>query len=117
MTDFSDTLQRFGSSAGRLSSATIIELGTMLVGLLIVCLVLILRLTKPFVLYPLILAMIGGIGAAITFGLQHKWTDAGEAFGLEMLAWVVTTAYAALARRLDPTFFDRSPLPPWWWYI
>lgn len=117
MTDLSDTLQRFGSLAGRLSLAAIIGLGTMLVGLLIGCLVLVLRLTKPFVLYPLILAMIGGIGVAITFGLQHKWTDAAEAFGLGMLAWVVTTAYAALARRLDPTFFDRSPLPPWWWYV
>ena len=110
-------MQRLGDIVGRIALAAIVGLVTMIGGLLIACLILLMRLTKPFILYPLILAMIGGIGVAITFGLQHKWTDAAEAFGLGLAAWIVTTAYAAFARRLDPTFFDRSPLPPWWWYL
>lgn len=117
MTGLGDAMQRVAEDAGRIGLSLICGLVAIVWGLLIACLVLVLRLTKPLVLYLLILAMIGGIGVAITFGLQHKWTDALEAFGLGAGAWLVTTAYAAFARRLDPTFFDRSPLPPWWWYV
>ena len=117
MRSLSDPMQRIGDHIGQLAVALFFGIMRAIVGLLLGCLLFVLRLTKPFVLYPLILAMIGGVGVAITFGLQHKWTDAAEAFGLGLAAWIVTTAYAAFARRLDSTFFDRSPLPPWWWYL
>ncbi|QKE93869.1 hypothetical protein HN018_27445 (plasmid) [Lichenicola cladoniae] len=41
--------------------------------------VVVLRLLRPFVMSPLLLLMIGGLGAALMFALRHDWRDAGEA--------------------------------------
>lgn len=117
MQNLSNVVQRFDDQAKQLASTLFYGLLRATAGMVIFCLIMFLRITKPLILYPLVLAMIGGVGATIAFGLNHHWTDAAEAFSVGLAAWVVTTAYAALARRLDPTFFDVSPLPPWWWYL
>jgi len=79
--------------------------------------VVVLHLTKPFILYPLVLLVLGGAGAAVAFGFMHQWRDVGQAVMLATGAWLALMVYHAIASRLDPNFFDRTPLPPWWWYF
>ena len=117
MRSLTEPMQRFGQSVERAVLGLVVAVVRAIATVVLTFLIMAPRLTKPLILYPLILAMMGGVGAAIAFGLNRHWTDAAEAFSIGLLAWVITTAYSALARRLDPTFFDESPLPPWWWYL
>lgn len=69
--DLSEQMQHFAGSVERAAVTIISAALRAIASILLNCLILLLRLTKPFILYPLILGMIGGVGAAIAFGFNH----------------------------------------------
>ena len=79
--------------------------------------VVLLRVTKPFIYYPLALGTVGGVIFGGYFAFVRAWSDAGEAILVALVGGAVLAAYSALAERLDPEFLRPPNLPPWWWNL
>lgn len=80
-------------------------------------LILLLPFGRVFVAFPLALATIGGLGAAVYFGFHHAWGDAARAVVVGVVSSVALVGFTHVAEKIDPDF-SRSPLaPPWWWYF
>ncbi len=79
--------------------------------------ILLLPLSRPFVLVPLGLCVAGGFAAGVYFAHGHAWGDAIQAFGIGIGAAVFLAAFTALAEKIDPDFSRPTPWPPWWWYF
>jgi uncharacterized membrane-anchored protein len=92
----------------------VLTLAAALWSALVGALVAFLHLTRGFVLYPLFLALIGGLGVAAAFGLQGQWNDAASALLVAAIAGVSLALWGAFALRLDPRFFDKPKRPPRW---
>lgn len=74
--------------------------------------VVMLRLLRPFIMWPLLLAMVGGVVVAIGFAASGMWDDAMRAGRAALVSAVVFSLYSALVRRIDPEHFD-YPVVTW----
>ena len=79
--------------------------------------VVVLRLTKPIVYYPLSIATVGSVGVTIVFAVTDRWHFAYQAALTAVVAGIVLGIYTAAAEWIDPRFFQRSQQPPWWWFV
>ncbi|NPD70352.1 hypothetical protein HN018_28200 (plasmid) [Lichenicola cladoniae] len=75
--------------------------------------VVVLRLLRPFIMFPLLLAMIGGLGAAIVFAWGHHWLDAGRAGLVVFVCALLLAVYSRAAVWIDPEHFDDRNGPSW----
>lgn len=82
----------------------------MLLGLRVLVTVL-LRLLRPFVMWPLLLAMIGGICVAFAFAASSMWHDAMRAGLVAFVAAVVLGLYSMLVQMIDPEHFNDQVIP------
>ena len=73
----------------------------------------ILRLLRPFIMLPLLLVMVGGVGAAIVFASGHQWRDAGQAGLVAFVSALLLVIYSRAAVWIDPGHFDHRNLPSW----
>ncbi len=80
-------------------------------------LIVVLRLVQPFLVLPLLLAMVGGVGAAAVFGLGNHWLDAAKAGTVAIGCAVLLMAYSLAAVWLDPEHFAPRPVPSWRRYL
>lgn len=81
------------------------DLALVLITAVRVMAVVVLRLLRPFVMFPLLLVMIGGLSTAFVFAWRHNWRDAGEAGLIAFVCAVLLTVYSITALRLDPEHF------------
>ena len=86
-------------------------------GALLLFIVVVLRLTKPIVYYPLALATVGAVGVSVVFAVAGRWNDVLQAAVAAVVAIIVLGMYTAAAEWVDPGFFQPSRQPPWWWFV
>lgn len=79
--------------------------------------VVILRLLRPFLMVPLLLVMIGGVGTACVFASACRWGDAAEAGAVAMASAALLVTYSLAAIRIDPNHFEPKPIPSWRRYL
>ena len=80
-------------------------------------LVVVMRLVQPFLVLPLLLAMVGGIGAAAVFASGNHWLDAAKAGTVAVGCAVLLMGYSLAAVWLDPEHFAQRPVPSWRRYL
>ena len=80
-------------------------------------LLVVLRLVQPFLVLPLLLAMVGGVGAAAVFASGNHWLDAAKAGMVAVGCAVLLMAYSSAAVWLDPEHFAQRPVPSWRRYL
>lgn len=88
-----------------------------ILGMMLLFVVALLRVTKPVVYYPLSLGVVSGVGVAIVFAVTHRWHDAFGAALTALVAAVILGIYEVVAEWADPRFFEPSRSPPWWWFV
>ena len=74
-----------------------------------VLLVLALRLLRPFIMWPLVLACIGGMAVTAGFAASHMWVDAARAGSATLVSALALSLYSVLAQMIDPEHFDQAP--------
>lgn len=72
-----------------------------------------LRLLRPFIMFPLLLVMIGGLGAAIVFASGHDLGDAGRAGLVAFVCALLLAIYSRAAMWSDPGHVDDHDVPSW----
>jgi hypothetical protein len=97
----------------RLTAWIILSVTARVIGMIAV---LVLRIGRPFILWPLTGGMYGAAGAGVVFACSGAWFDALQAALAALIAGALVAAYAALAEHLDADFFRPQATPPWWWY-
>lgn len=80
-------------------------------------LAIVLRVVRPFIVLPLLLVIVGGIGAGLVFGYGHHWQDAARAVFVSVGSAVLLMAYSVAATWVDPGHFVQPPIPAWKRYL
>lgn len=71
--------------------------------------VLLLQVLRPFIVWPLMLACVGGMAATVGFAASRSWVDAARAGSATLTSALVLGLYSRLAQTIDPEHFDRVP--------
>jgi hypothetical protein len=79
--------------------------------------VVVLIVARPFIVYPLTFATLGGAVAGAWFAYTGAWSDAAQAALVAVIAGGLLAAYVAFAERIDPDAMRPTLDPPWWWYF
>ena len=74
-----------------------------------VLLVLMLRVLRPFIMWPLTLACIGGMAVTLGFAAGRMWVDTARAGSATLTSALVLGLYSMLAQTIDPEHFDQAP--------
>lgn len=74
-----------------------------------VLMVLLLRVLRPFIMWPLMLACIGGLAVTVGFAVSHMWVDAVRAGSATLMSALALGGYSMLVRTIDPEHFDQVP--------
>jgi drug/metabolite transporter (DMT)-like permease len=69
-----------------------------------------LRLLRPFIMWPLVLVMLGGMGFAFAFAASGHWHDAARAGLVAFVAAAALGLYSALVQVIDPGHFNDQVL-------
>ena len=88
--------------------ALLIVLGAVLVACRVL-LVLVLRVLRPFITWPLLLGCLGGMGATAGFAASQMWADAMRAGFVTMVCALMFGLYSAAAQAIDAGHFDQVP--------
>lgn len=91
-----------------LRAALLIVLGAVLVACRVL-LVLLLRVLRPFITWPLLIGCLGGMGATVGFAASHMWADAMRAGFVTMACALMLGLYSAAAQAIDADHFDQVP--------
>lgn len=91
-----------------LRAALLIVLGAVLVACRVL-LVLLLRVLRPFIVLPLLMGCLGGMGATAWFAASHMWADAMRAGFVTMVCALMFGLYSAAAQAIDAGHFDQVP--------
>ena len=81
--------------------------GSVLLFGLRVLLLIALRMVRPFVMLPLLIAAVGGMCVTLGFGYAGHWHDAARAAAATLTAAIILGLYSRLADWLDPGHFGR----------
>ena len=76
---------------------------------------LVLRVLRPFIVWPLVMGSLGGVGATAYFAANHLWSDALRAGSAGLVCALLLGLYSLLAQTIDPTHFDEVPRRLRWW--
>ena len=95
--------------AGRVLRAVLLALARAMLIAFRVLLVVLLRVLRPFITWPLVLGCVGGMVATLIFAASHLWVDAARA-GVATFACALTLGmYSMLAQTIDPEHFNQMP--------
>lgn len=72
-----------------------------------------LRLLRPFILFGMLLAIVGGIGTAIVFAYGYHWQDAMRAAFVVLFSSIVFILYSFLVTKIDPKHFENAESNRW----
>ncbi len=111
------TCQGVKALAGRVLLTLLwVAAGAVLVALRVL-LVLLLRVLRPFIIWPLLMACLGGMAATVGFAVSHMWADAMRAGFVTLTCALILGLYSAGMQAIDAGHFDQvaSRLRrPWW---
>ncbi len=82
-----------------------------------VLLVLLLRVLRPFITWPLLMACLGGMAATVGFAVSYMWADAMRAGFMTLTCALILGLYSAGVQAIDAGHFDQVPSRshwPWW---
>ncbi len=82
-----------------------------------VLLVLLLRVLRPFITWPLLMGCVGGMAATLGFAVTHMWADAMRAGFVTLTCALILGLYSAAVQAIDAGHFDQVPSRsrwPWW---
>ncbi len=91
-----------------LRAAALIVLGAVLMACRVL-LVLVLRVLRPFIVWPLLMGCLGGMGATACFAASQMWADAMRAGFVAMVCALLFGLYSAAAQAIDAGHFDQVP--------
>jgi hypothetical protein len=76
----------------------------------------VLIVARPFILYPLVFARLGGAATSAWFAYTGAWSDAAQAALVTVIAGGLLVAYVAVMEHIAPDDPHPTCYPPWWWY-
>lgn len=93
------------------------ELAVLLLTTMRALLVAVLRLLRPFLMLPLLLAMVAGTGIAVAYACESRWLDTTRALMAAIGCAALLAVYTRAAVWLDPEHFARWPVLSWRRYL
>ncbi len=106
---------RLADRAGQLLVTVVVLIVTTPLWLLWGIVVTVLIVSRPFIVYPLALATLGGAFASAWFAYSGAWMDAAQAAVAAVISCGLFMAYVAFTDHIGFTDVRPPPYPPPWW--